>query len=187
MSLHSGTILWVATCLGYFKKVGKFKHIAYLAFEEGSNDAFMPYTKRAIRVLDLKQGEKVDRKSHIYSIAKKNGILLFGVDQGHKNYPKLDLFGKKALTPMGPAIISARYGAKVMSALNFMDRKKNMIKVIVSDPLDLKSKDDYPDITEKELISQNAKVVNKEIERMILKTYHNWQYLMLIDKIKQLE
>jgi len=187
MSLHSGAFLIMATCLGLFKRVGKFKHDSYLAFEEGSNDAFIKYTKRGIRVVDLKQGDKSDRKSFLYKVAKKNGILLLGVDQGHKNYPKLPLFGKKALTPMGPAIMATRYGTKVMSGLNFVNSKNSTFTVKTWGPLNLKAKEDYPDIPERELITENAIIINKEIEKMILRTYPSWLYLMIIDKLKRIE
>ncbi|MHA1893573.1 MAG: LpxL/LpxP family acyltransferase, partial [Candidatus Helarchaeota archaeon] len=95
------------------------------------------------------------------------------------------LFGKQGRTPIGPAYMNVKYGSPILPAYIVPHPKKSQWTIYVGDPLKLISNQDG--LSERELILENSKIVNKAMERIIIKTYPNWLYLMLFHKLKEIQ
>ena len=186
-SIHAGCPEILTTALGHYRRGGEMpaKAKASIPTEEGSVDAYIDYMKVVVGMLEMGQGEDVDRKAAAIDVIKRKQILMLAIDMGHKNYPMIPIFGKPARTPIGPAYMFVKYGSPVLPAYIVPHPKKSQFTIHVGDPLELKS--EIPGLEEKELIIENSKIVNKALEKIILKTYPNWLYLILFRKFKGID
>ncbi|MHA1893107.1 MAG: LpxL/LpxP family acyltransferase [Candidatus Helarchaeota archaeon] len=184
---HQGAFLIMTMSLGLYRRSGEFPPLASLAIEKGSMDAYVEYMKKVINVIELEQGQNVDRKTMIYNVVKNKGILMEAIDRGHKNYPKIPLFGKPAQTPIGPAFLNVKYGTPVLPAYNLPYSKKTGWTIYIGKPLQLKKYDPNSKLSEKEVIKENSKIINKALEKILIKSYHTWMYLMLFRKLKDIK
>ena len=187
LGCHQGAFLIMTMSPGLYKRGGEFKPNSSLAIEKGSMDAYVEYMKKVMQVIELEQGDKVDRKTHIFNVVKGKGVLMEAIDRGHKNYPKLPLFGKLAQTPIGPAYLNVKYGSPVLPAYNIPHPKKSHYTVHIGKPLKMMKYDPNSGMSEKEVIEENSKLVNKALEKIIIKSYLSWMYLMLFQKLKDIK
>ena len=187
LGCHQGAFLIMTMTLGLYKRGGEFKPMASLAIEKGSMDAYVEYMKKVMEVIELEQGDKVDRKTHIFNVVKRKGVLMEAIDRGHKNYPKLPLFGKPAQTPIGPAYLNVKYGSPVLPAYNIPHPKKSEYTLHIGKPLKLIKYNPNSGMTEKDIIKENSKLINKALEKIIIKSYKTWMYLMLFHKLKDIK
>ncbi|NHI90866.1 MAG: hypothetical protein EAX96_00100 [Candidatus Lokiarchaeota archaeon] len=187
VSIHSAAFIIMSCSLGYYYRAGKFPIKPVQTVEEGSMDAYIDYMRGVIGVALLKQGEKVDRKSHLYDVVKNKGILMLAIDLGHKNYPKIPLFGVPASTPIGPAQLNYLFDCPVLPCYNIPHPKKAQWIVYAGEPIKFKKFDKSSGLSEREIIEENSKIVNKALEKLLWKSYPYWMYLMLMDKLKKMD
>ena len=187
ISIHSAAFIIMSCSLGYYYRAGKFPVKPVQTVEEGSMDAYIDYMKGVIGVAELKQGEKVDRKSHLYDVVKNKGILMLAIDLGHKNYPKIPLFKVPASTPIGPAQLHHMFDCPVLPCYNLPHPKKAQWIVYAGEPIEFPKIDKNSSISDREIIEKYSITVNKALEKILWKSYPHWMYLMLMDKLKKMD
>ncbi|NHI91059.1 MAG: hypothetical protein EAX96_01065 [Candidatus Lokiarchaeota archaeon] len=188
LGCHQGAFLMMTMSLGVYRRGGEFDPIASLAIEKGSMNAYIKYMKKVINIIELEQGDNVDRKTLIYNVVKRKGVLMEAIDRGHKNYPKLPLFGYPAQTPIGPAYLNVKYGTPILPAYNIPHPKESNWKIYIGEPLNLiKYNPSSTNMTEKEVVEENSKLINKALEKIIRSSYLTWMYLMLFHKLKDIK
>ncbi|NHI94175.1 MAG: hypothetical protein EAX96_16915 [Candidatus Lokiarchaeota archaeon] len=187
ISIHAGCPEILTTALGHYRRGGEIpsKAKASIPTEKGSVDAYIKYMNRVVGMLEMGQDEGVDRKAAAIDVIKRKQILMLAIDRGHKNYPIIPIFDKPARSPIGPAFMYVKYGSPILPAYIVPHPKKSQWTIFVDDPLKLK--DNHDGLSERELIVENSKIVNKALEKIILKTYPNWLYLILFHKLKGIE
>ncbi len=185
LGTHAGCPEIMTAALGYYRRGGEIPKGAKASIptEKGSVDAYIRYMNYVVGMMEMGQDESVDRKEAAINVIKRKEILMLAIDRGHKNYPMLPIFGKLAQSPIGPAYMNVKFGTPIIPCYIEQHPKKNLWTIYAGDRLTLVDKQ----LSEKELIIENTKIVNKALEWMIKKTYLNWLYLMLFNKLKGID
>ena len=185
LGTHAGCPEIMTTALGHYRRGGDIPKGAKASIptEKGSVDAYIRYMNCVVGMMEMGQEESVDRKEQAINVIKRKEILMLAIDRGHKNYPLVPLFGKPARSPIGPAYMNIKFGSPIIPCYIEQHPKKNLWTIYAGERLVFPKKD----LPEKELILENTKIVNKALEWMIRKTYPNWLYLMLFNKLKDID
>ncbi|MHA1143583.1 MAG: lysophospholipid acyltransferase family protein [Candidatus Helarchaeota archaeon] len=138
--------------------------------------------KAAIDVIDAVEQDPSVGKS-INKVLENNGILIWLADSGYKIFPYVKFFSEYCRTVPAVAAKALKFGSPILPIWVKVNKKKSRWTVHVGDEIELVRDSSLP---KRQLILHNTRLVNKALEKIILKNLPSWSFLSVVDKTKRI-
>ncbi|MHC1591415.1 MAG: lysophospholipid acyltransferase family protein [Candidatus Helarchaeales archaeon] len=144
--------------------------------------AIIPDLSPFLNIIDAREGDP-ETSRQINKVLERREILIWLSDAGYKNFPYVKFFSELCRSPVGVAAKALKFDCPVLPIWIEMEKRAHKWKVYIGDEIKL-IRD--PSIPKKKLILKNTRIINKALEKIILKNLPAWSFLCVVHNTKRI-